>query len=221
MRANAAEVMIVGVACFAGDVAAPSELVSPLPTDCGAAFIFVQQLSTGRGGLLAAALANRTTLPVMDARDGLVAEHGRIYVIPPDSTPTMTDGCIRLTPGAGGTDCPADTLFNSLAKEFGDKAIGVILSGGGSDRALGIRAIRQAGGTTFAQYPGSARFPNLPISAIDTGCVDFVLRPNEIAHELTRIGRHKQEVPRGAVHTQIPYYEQILAQRAPAVASRP
>ena len=221
MSANAAEVMIVGVACFAGDVAAPSELVSSLPADCIAAFIFVQELSTGRGKLLAEALAKRTSLPVMYAHDGLVAEHGRIYVVPPDSMPTMTRGCIRLAPAAGGIDSPADTLFTSLAEEFGDKAIGVILSGGGSDRALGIRAIRQAGGTTFAQYPGSARFPNLPISAIDTGCVDFVLRPNEIAHELTRISRHEGELPRGAVrHAQIPRYEPILTQRAPAVAGR-
>jgi len=220
MSANAKEVMIVGVACFAGDVAAPAELVSPLPADCGAAFIFVQQLSTGRGRLLAEALAKRTTLPVMYAQEGLVAEHGHIYVIPPDSMPTMTRGCIRLAPAAGEIDCPADGLFTSLAKEFGDKAIGVVLSGGGSDRALGIRAIRQAGGTTFAQYPGSARFPNLPISAIDTGCVDFVLRPNEIAHEVMRISRHKEEALRGIVrHTQIPHHEPILARRAPAVAS--
>jgi two-component system CheB/CheR fusion protein len=220
MSANATEVMIVGVACFAGDVAAPSELVSALPADCRAAFIFVQQLATGRGKLLAEALAKRTSLPVMHAHDGLVAEHGRIYVVPPDSMSTMTRGCIRLAPAAGRTDCPADTLFTSLAEEFRDKAIGVILSGGGSDRALGIRAIRQAGGTTFAQYPGSARFPNLPISAIDTGCVDFVLRPNEIAHELTRISRHEEELPREAVrHTQVPHHEPVLMRRAPAVAS--
>jgi two-component system, chemotaxis family, CheB/CheR fusion protein len=128
----------------------------------------------------------------------VVAEHGRIYVIPPNTTPTITRGRIRVTPAAGGVDCPADTLFTSLAQEFGDKAIGVTLSGGGSDRALGIRAIRRAGGTTFAQYPGSARFPNLPISAIDTGCVNYVLRPNEIAHELTSLSRHKEKAPRGA-----------------------
>ncbi len=96
-----------------------------------------------------------------------------------------------MTPAAGELEASADDLFISLAQESGDEAIGVILSGGGSQRSLGVRAIRQAGGTTFAQYPGSARFPNMPISAIDTGCVDFVLRPNEIARELTRIGRRQ------------------------------
>ena len=187
--------LIVAVACFAGDLSAPSELVSALPADCGAAFIFVQQLSAGRERLLAEALASRTPLPVMDACDGLVAEHDHIYVVPPNASPTMTGGRIHVPPAGSGIDGATDTLFASLAQEFGSSAIGVILSGGGSDRAHGIRAIRQAGGITFAQYPGSARFPNLPISAIDTGCVDFVLRPDEIAHELARISRtykHRQ-----------------------------
>jgi two-component system CheB/CheR fusion protein len=212
--------LIVGVACFAGDIAAPAELVSALPADCGAAFIFVQQLFAGRERPLAEALATRTTLPVTLAKDGLVAEHGCIYVIPPNATPTMTRGRIRVSPVASGIDCTADTLFTSLAQQFGDKAVGVILSGGGSDRALGIRAIRQAGGTTFAQYPGSARFPNMPISAIDTGCVDFVLRPHEIAHELTRISGDKAKAPRGAFRdTQTTHAEPILTRHAPAVAT--
>jgi two-component system, chemotaxis family, CheB/CheR fusion protein len=212
--------LIVAVACFAGDMAAPSELVSALPADCSAAFIFVEQLSAGRERLLVEALEKRATLPVLHAHDGLAAERGRIYVVPPNAMPTMIGGRIRVTPAASSIDCPADILFVSLAQEYGDNAIGVILSGGGSDRALGMRAIRQAGGTTFAQYPGSARFPNLPISAIDTGCVDFVLRPNEIAHELTRISRHKGKPPRGALkHTQITQLEPILKQRAPAAAS--
>jgi two-component system CheB/CheR fusion protein len=200
--------LIVAVACFAGDLSAPSELVSALPADCGAAFIFIQHLSAGRERLLAEALASRTTLPVMHAYDGLVAEHDHIYVIPPNVSPTMARGRIHVTPAGSGIDGAADALFASLAQEFGSSAIGVILSGGGSDRALGIRAIRQAGGTTFAQYPGSARFPNLPISAIDTGCVDFVLRPDEIARELDRISRQKDKAARGALeHTQVTQLE--------------
>jgi two-component system CheB/CheR fusion protein len=102
----------------------------------------------------------------------------------------MSGGRIRVTPDAGGLHHPGDTLFTSLAEERGDGAIGVVLSGGGSDGALGIRAIKKGGGTTFAQYPGSARYPSMPISAIETGCVDIVLRPNEIARELVRLSRH-------------------------------
>jgi len=210
---------IVAVACFAGDIAAPVELMSALPADCGLAFIFVEQWSAAGGAsLLAEALMKSTTLPVLRADDGCLVEHGRVYLVARNVALTMTRGRIHATPATGEIDCLADNLFISLAQEYADKAIGVILSGGGSDRALGIRAIKQAGGTTFAQYPGSARFPNLPISAIDTGCVDFVLRPNEIAHELTCISRHEGQSPRGAIkHTQFTRPDRILARPAPVV----
>jgi two-component system, chemotaxis family, CheB/CheR fusion protein len=212
--------LIIAVACFAGDIPAPAELVSALPADFGAAIVFVEQPAAARGKPLAVALAGRTTLPVMQAQEGWALERGRVYVIPPHVVPTIARGRIHVTPAAGELEQPADNLFISLAQESGDKAIGVILSGAGSERFLGIRAIRQAGGTTFAQYPGSARFPNMPISAIDTGCVDFVLRPNEIAHELTRLSRHEEKAPRGAfTHTQINRPEPIPTRRAPSTAS--
>lgn len=211
--------VIVGVACFAGDIAAPSELVSTLPADCGLAFIFVEQPSVGRASLLAEALLKGTTLPVVRADDGCLVEHGCIYLVPQNTALTMTRGRMHATPATREeVNCLADSLFISLAQEFGDQAIGVILSGGGSDRALGIRAIKRAGGTTFAQFPGSARFPNLPISAIDTGCVDFVLRPNEIAHELTHVSRQEGKSPRGSIrHTQSAQPERIFIRPAPAV----
>jgi two-component system CheB/CheR fusion protein len=83
-----------------------------------------------------------------------------------------------------------DVLLQSLAEEQGYNAIGVILSGSGSDGARGMEAIKGAGGITFAQDPASARFASMPKSAIETGCVDFILAPPAIARELTRIGRH-------------------------------
>jgi two-component system CheB/CheR fusion protein len=181
---------IVAVASSADDLEAVSELLSALPADYSAAFIVVQLLTSGRERLLAEALGKRTILPVMLAHDGVVAEQDHVYLIPASNTLTMTGRRIRVTPNAGKLDHPGDILFTSLAKERGASAIGVVLSGGGSDGSLGIRAIKQGGGTTFAQYPGSARFPSMPICAIETGCVDFVLRPNEIARGLTRLSRH-------------------------------
>jgi two-component system, chemotaxis family, CheB/CheR fusion protein len=212
---------VVAVASSAGDLEAPSELVSALPAEYAAAFIVVQHLCPGREKLLAEALAERTNLPVMHAHDGLAAEHGHIYVIPANTTLTMTGGRIRATPVATGLDRAADILFISLAQELGRNAVGVILSGGGSDGAIGIRAIRQGGGTTFAQHPGSARFPEMPISAIETGCVDFVLRPNEIARELAMSGAAaKEKAPRGAFrYTQVTQAGADLRLRPPAIAS--
>ena len=116
-------------------------------------------------------------------------ERGHIYVMRANVELTIIDGRISVIPSTGSIQHPGDVLFTSLAADRGNRAIGVVLSGGGSDGALGVRAINEAGGVTFAQYPGSARFPSMPISAIETGCVGSVLRPNEIAHELTRLSR--------------------------------
>jgi two-component system, chemotaxis family, CheB/CheR fusion protein len=179
---------IVAVASSAGDLEAVSELLSALPAGCGAALIIVQHLDSGREMLLAGALVKRTILPVIHADDGVVPEQDHVYVIRANTTLTISGGRIRVTPNAGGLHYPGDILFTSLAEERGDGAIGVVLSGEGSDGALGTRAIKKGGGTTFAQYPGSSRFPSMPISAIETGCVGTVLRPNEIARELTRLG---------------------------------
>ena len=181
---------IVAVASSAGDPEAVSELLSALRGECGAAFIIVQHLDSGRERLLFEALGSSTILPVIRAHDGLVVEQGRVYVITANTTLTMTGGRIRVTPNPGGLHHPGDVLFTSLAKEQGCSAIGVVLSGEGSDGALGIQALKQGGGATLAQYPGSARFPSMPISAIETGSVDIVLRPNEIARELARLSRH-------------------------------
>jgi two-component system, chemotaxis family, CheB/CheR fusion protein len=178
---------IVAVASSAGDLEAVCELLAALPGECGAAFVIVQTVDSGRERLLARTLAERTILPVVPARDAMLAEPEHVYVITANTTVTITHGRIRVAPKASGLHHPGDILFTSLAEDHGDGAIGVVLSGAGCDGALGARAIQQACGTTFAQYPGSARFPSMPISAIETGCVDFVLRPNEIARELTRL----------------------------------
>ena len=190
---------IVAVASYAGDIEAVSELLSALPAACGAAFVIVQHLESARKMWLGGALAQRTILPVIDAHDGIVPERAYVYVARTNATLTISDGRIRTAPGENALHHPGDALFTSLAEEYGDNAISVVLSGGGSDGALGTQAIRKAGGTTFAQYPGSARFPSMPINAIETGCVGYVLRPNEIAHELVRLTCNSVP-PRSAAH---------------------
>ena len=183
---------IVAVASWAGDLEAVVELLSALPATCSEAFVIVQHFYPGRRSMpMDDALAKRTSHPVVLAHDGIVPERGHVYVMRANVALIIIGGRISVNPVAGAPQGqgPADALFTSLAVDRGDTAIGVVLSGGGSDGALGIRAIKKAGGITFAQYPGSARFPSMPISAIETGCVGSVLRPNEIAHELTRLSR--------------------------------
>ena len=189
---------IVAVACSSGDLEAVSEFLFSLPVACGAAFIVVQHLDSGRETLLAETVAKRTILPVIHAHDGVMLERDHVYLIRANTTLTINGDRIRATPAAIKLHRPADALFNSLAEERGGSVVGVVLSGGGSDGALGIQAIKKAGGTTFAQFPGSARFPSMPICAIETGFVDYVLRPNEIALELTRLCRDAASAARVA-----------------------
>jgi two-component system, chemotaxis family, CheB/CheR fusion protein len=182
--------IIVAVASSAGDLYAVSELLSALPAVCGAAFVIVQHFDPARREVsLAEALAKRTPRSVIVAQDDVVPERDNVYVMGANAVLTIRDGRMRVRSGAAGLLGPSDTLFTSVAEDLGVEAIGVVLSGGGADGAIGIRAIKQAGGVTFAQLPGSARFASMPISAIDTGCVDYVLRPNEIARELSRMSR--------------------------------
>jgi two-component system, chemotaxis family, CheB/CheR fusion protein len=186
------------MAASAGGLEAVSELLAALPAQCGVACIVVQHLDPGHESLLTEILAKRTSLPVVQAHDGVVAEPDHVYVIPPNTTLSMVGDRIRVTPRASGVHHPADILFTSLAEERGGSAVGVVLSGGDCDGSLGIQAIKHAGGITFAQEPASARFPSMPRNAIATGCVDFVLRPKEIARELARLSHHPylRSVPR-------------------------
>lgn len=178
------------VASSARDLEPVVELLSALPANADQAFIIVQHLDAGRRYLpLHDVLAKRVSHPVAIARDGVRPERGHIYVMRANVELTIVDGLISMIPSTAAIQHPGDVLFTSLAAERGDRAIGVVLSGGGCDGALGVRAINETGGATFAQYPGSARFPSMPISAIETGCAGWVLRPNEIALELARLGR--------------------------------
>lgn len=193
------ECPIVAVASSARDLEAIVELLASVPEDCDEAFVIVQHIDPARRGIsLDEALGKRTTLPILVAQDSAVPKGGHIYVMSANTTVTINAGRIGVSRGSPGPDGPGNTLFTSLAEDRGDGAIGIVLSGAGSDGAIGVRAIKKAGGTTYAQFPGSARFPSMPISAIETGCVGSVLRPYEIVRELifrNRLARHPEVVP--------------------------
>ena len=182
---------VVGIGASAGGLEAVAELLGALPAATGMAFILVQHLDPSHESLLAEILAKKTAIPVSVALAGEVVRPGHVYVIPADAILTVHDGHIELKrrTSTGERPSPVDVLFKSLAATYADHAIGVVLSGGDSDGSLGICEIKHAGGFTFAQRPELARFPNMPQHAIDTGCVDLVLRPNEIADELVRLSR--------------------------------
>jgi len=149
----------------------------------------VQHLDPSHESLLSQLLARATTIPVIEAANGMRLAPDRIYVIPPNTQMTVSDGHVRLVARAAGRGphLPIDAFLTSLAEVHGSDAIGVVLSGAGSDGTAGIAAIREAGGITMVQDSQSARDPAMPESAVGTGGVDFILSPEEIADHLARI----------------------------------
>lgn len=180
---------IVGIGASAGGLEAVGVLLKHLPPDTGMAFVFVQHLAPDRASLLSEILANKTAMPVVEASDGLQIAPNHFYVIPPNSILTVGQGRLVLRPrnDNAGLPLPIDDLFYSLAEDQEANAIGILLSGAGSDGALGMQAIKNEGGVTFAQDEISAEYSSMPRAAVVLGCVDSVLTPQAIAKELLRL----------------------------------
>jgi two-component system, chemotaxis family, CheB/CheR fusion protein len=165
----------VGIGASAGGLEALVELFGALGAT-GMPFVVVQHLDPTHESLLPEILAKKTRMPVSMARAGEALKPDHVYVIPPDALLTVREGLIEIKPRPSAPErpFPVDLLFSSLAAAYGERAIGVVLSGGDADGSLGLREIKHAGGLTFAQQPESARFPTMPRHAIETGCVDLV-----------------------------------------------
>lgn len=179
---------VVGIGASAGGLEAVGELIRSVPVD-GMAFIVVQHLAPDHESVLPQLLARNSPLPVVAAADGMTLEPSRVYVIPPNADLAIMHGVIRImAPStAHGPRLPVDYLFRSLAEDQGDSAIGIVLSGTGTDGTLGIKAIKAAGGFTFVQDPSTAKYDGMPRSALASGAADYRLSPRQIGEELGRI----------------------------------
>ncbi len=158
----------------------------------GLAIVLVQHLDPRQESMLAKLLARTSRMPVVEVKEGMQVTRDRVYVIPPNKALEIRDRTLHLLKRrkSEGPHMPIDDFFVSLAENEGNRAIGVVLSGLASDGTRGLMTIKHAGGITFAQEPGSAKYSGMPQSAIASGCVDLVLPPKEIAEELKRIGTH-------------------------------
>lgn len=196
---------VVAIGASAGGLAAFTALLKALPPKSGMAFVLIQHLEPKHESALTTLLSKTTSMPVVEVSDGIAVEPSRVYVIPPNKSMTIRKGALRLAPRSevSGLQRPIDDFSIALAEERGNAAVGVVLSGTGSDGTYGLKAIKAAGGVTFAQDPKTAQWPAMPMSAITAGSVDFVLSPKRIAAELARIGRDPyladaREVPEGS-----------------------
>ena len=185
-----ANARIVGIGASAGGLAALEEFLKQTPPDSGMAYVVVQHLDPTQKAMLPELLQRVTAMPVHEARQGMRIEPNHVYVIPPNAELSVVKGALRLTRPVEprGMRLPVNVLFSSLASAQGERAIAVVLSGMGSDGALGLQAIKAVGGLTVAQEPASAQFDSMPRSAIAAGCADIVAPPEELpAHILSYV----------------------------------
>ena len=182
---------VVAIGASAGGLEAMSVLLKNLPADTGMAFIYVQHLSPDHKSLLTSILSKITKMKVQEIENMEHILPNNIYVIPHNKGIEVVDGHIQLNqrPKHVPTNHIIDVLFSSLAETHKENVIGVILSGYASDGMIGLKAIKDAGGITFAQ-DDSAQASSMPNSAISAGAVDFILSPEEIAVELIRYGKN-------------------------------
>jgi len=187
--AQAGAPTVVGIGASAGGLEVFKLLLAGLPADAGLAIVFVQHLDQKHHSMLPEILARATAMPVGEAADGMRVEANHVYAMPANADLTVADGALKLVPRTQtpGPHLPIDRFLRSIAEQCGSRAIGVILSGAGSDGAAGLEAVKAAGGVTFAQ--DGAKFASMPQAAVATGCVDFFLPSEGIAAELARIAR--------------------------------
>ena len=173
---------VIGVGASAGGLEAFKRLLKAIPEDSGMAYILVQHLDPTHESILADLMQKVTKIPVQEISDNIHVEPDHIYIIPANKLLTATDGVLQLSarPPKNYKNMPIDLFFTSLAAVHQSHAIGVVLSGTATDGTLGLTAIKNSGGVTFAQEQQSAAYDAMPQSAIDAGVVDFILTPEEI-----------------------------------------
>jgi two-component system, chemotaxis family, CheB/CheR fusion protein len=184
------QMVVVGIGASAGGLDAFTQLLHALPAKPGFAIVLVQHMAPQHESALADLLSMQTSLPVVQAADGMRVVPNHVYVIPPNVQALMRDdGSISLLPRPKDRTqyTPVDAFLRSLAEVAGDRAIGVILSGTASDGTQGVQDVNAMGGFTFAQTPETARYDGMPRAAIATGLIDMVGSPSEIADELVRL----------------------------------
>jgi two-component system, chemotaxis family, CheB/CheR fusion protein len=180
---------IVGLGASAGGLEALEQFLAHVPPASGLAYVVVQHLDPTHKAMLTELLQRATAMPVREATESMRVETGVVYVIPPNTELTVVGGQLHLAEPAQprGLRLPIDVLFCSLARDQGERAIGVVLSGMGADGTIGLQAIKSQGGLTLAQEPASAQFDSMPKSAIAARACDIVAPAAELPGRIALI----------------------------------
>ncbi|MGD8403495.1 MAG: chemotaxis protein CheB [Anaerolineales bacterium] len=187
---------IVALAASAGGLSALSQVLGGLPADFPASIVIVQRLDPRHRSLMAEILGKRTKLAVKQAEDDDQMQPGWIYIAPPDHHLLVNrDSSLSLSQSelVHFVRPSADLLFDSMAASYGEQAIAVVLTGSGSDGEMGVKAVKERGGTVIAQNEETAEYFGMPGAAITTKSVDFVLALDEIAPALVTLIMGEEE----------------------------
>ena len=181
---------IVGIGASAGGLDAFKRLLAAIPENSGMAYVLVQHLDPTHESILPEILQRATKIPVHEITDDIHLAPDHIYIIPSNKILTSTDGVLQLTPREKKIlNFSIDIFFTSIADVHKEFAVGIVLSGTGSDGTLGLKAIKDQGGISFAQDSESATYNSMPQSAVNAGVVDFILAPEKIPAQLLQIYR--------------------------------
>jgi two-component system CheB/CheR fusion protein len=203
-RITAADFPIVGLGASAGGLEAFERFFREVPPDNGMAFVLVTHLDPDHASVLTEILQRSTAMPVLEAQDQVTVTPNTVYIIPPNRDMAIFHGVLQLSlpESPRGHRMPIDAFLRSLAEDQGERAIGVLLSGTGTDGTLGLRAVLGAGGVSFVQEPATAKYDGMPTSAIQAGSATYVL-PVEAMPEALLAGNRtltvRQEAPPAAV----------------------
>lgn len=180
------EIPVVGIGASAGGLEALEKFFSTMPHDTDLAFVIVQHLDPDHKSILVDLIQRHTKMRVKQIEDKDEVQSNNIYIIPPGFEVKLFNNKLILGSQIKprGLRLPIDTFLKSLAEDKKDKAIGVILSGTGTDGTLGLRAIKSENGFAFVQTPETAKYDGMPMSAINTGIVDYVLDAEKMSGKL-------------------------------------
>lgn len=204
---------VVGIGASAGGLAAFEAFFSGMPTDTdpGMAFVLVQHLAPDHASILTDLVQRYTRMQVFEVEDGMLVRSNCAYIIPPGRDMAFLGGALQLLePSAPrGRRMPIDFFFRSLAQDQCERAIGIVLSGTGSDGTLGVRAIKGAGGMVMVQNPASTEYDGMPRSALATGLVDYELPPSEMPAQIIAYAAHAFGRPHRPVTAPPPKSENV------------
>ncbi|MBE0626259.1 MAG: PAS domain-containing protein [Burkholderiales bacterium] len=183
---------VAAIGASAGGFESIRTFFDNMPANSGIAFVVIQHLHPTQKSLAAELFGKRTSMPVAQAEDGMRVEPNHVYTIPPNTYPSIHGGVLRLAlpTQLHGPRLPIDHFFASLGADQHERAIGIVLSGSGSDGALGVKSIAANGGIVLAQHPETAPFDGMPQSAIASGLVNHILPVGKMPEVLVGYARH-------------------------------